>query len=484
MVEQKTAEAVCKYNMIRPGSRIVVGISGGADSVCLLQALLELTENWNPAVRIRAVHVHHGLRNTADHDAAFVQKFCGSRSIPLEIVKVDAAGEAARRKQTVEETGRELRYQAFVKVCRNWDEKETMHLPAQDREAGEYPGREETCSVPALIAVAHHLEDSAETVLFNLCRGSSLAGLAGIRPVSDYCGIRVIRPLITCTREEIEAFLSGRNIPWCIDETNENEEITRNYIRRRILPEMTGHVNHAAVSHIARAARDISEAETFLREETQKAQRTVQMDDGCMIGYSVSKISELPDLLQKRVLYQALTEAAGHRKDIGEAHVDAILKLMNAGGSGLLDLPYGIRARKEYDRLYFVRNNDVPGSSYPESISSYSVKRLPFSGCMADIPTDPYTKWVDYDKIKKSLQFRTRQPGDVIVLDAGGHSKKLSRVMIDLHIPAGARDQIILPMSGNHAVWFPGYRIGADCRVEPVTEFVLEIKWINPERKS
>lgn len=490
MVEQKAAEAIERFDMLRSDSRIVVGVSGGADSVCLLHYLAELAQNRQPKVRLRAVHVHHGLRKTADRDAEYVQEVCRSLSIPLALVRADAAAEAFRRGMTVEEAGRELRYEALETACRKW---------AAEEPAG--AGGLSSFS----IATAHHMEDCAETVLFNLCRGSSLAGLAGIHPVSERHGIRIIRPLITSTRDEIEEFLFSRGVAWCSDETNADERITRNFIRRRILPELTAHVNSAAAAHIVRTAENVGEAEEFLRTQTQKAVEMVRDGDpvgdgnGCMEWYSVSKLGVLSDFMQRRVLYQVLTEAAGKRKDIAETHIDSLQRLLKSGGSAALDLPYGIRAVKEYDRLYFLRkamdaepeiaaapepgktNGILPekdsfAAGYPVDSSCYAVRRLQFSGDSADIPTDPDTKWVDYDRINRSVQFRTRQPGDVIILDSDGHGKKLSRAMIDLHIAERIRDDIVLPMNGNRVIWFPGYRIGADCRVTSDTGQILEIR--------
>lgn len=471
VLKRHVQEAAAQYGMLRNDSRILIGLSGGADSVCLLRILLELKNAAYPGLQLRAVHVHHGLRQNADGDAAFVRSLCEQWDVPLRVVRVRAAEEAGRRGMSVEEAGRALRYESFRDSCMEWNAEE--------------PGEE-----PVVAAVAHHLEDRAETVLFHLCRGSSIAGLAGIRPVSDYRGIRVIRPLIRCTREEIEAFLVDKGQPWREDETNYGTEATRNYIRLRILPALREHVNRESEEHIARTAEDVEEAEAYLKAVTDQALAGARYSDGtgCL---SVSSLKELPPFLQKRVLYAALTEAAGHRKDITAEHVEQLRRLLRAEGSASVQLPYGVTAFREYDRLTFrMGEKELPGApdeddgmAYPTEEAAYSMRVLSYSGKEGDIPAGPYTKWVDYDKICKPVLVRPGQAGDVLVLDPDGHVKKLSRIMVDRKIPAGIRDRIMLPVdSRQHVLWIPGYRIGADVRVDAGTRRVLELSLV--ERKD
>ena len=203
MLERVRAYAE-KYQMIRPGDRIVAGISGGADSVCLLFLLRELCREKGAG--LFAVHVNHGLRGAeAGEDEAYVRKLCGELKVPLRVFSFDVRGRAREEHLTLEEAGRLCRYEAF------------------EEEAERIGGTR--------IAVAHHAGDQAETVLFQLFRGSGLKGLAGIRPVRD----NVIRPLLCTGREEIEAWLTERGIEWRTDSTNLTTDYTRNRIRGEIL---------------------------------------------------------------------------------------------------------------------------------------------------------------------------------------------------------------------------------------------------------
>ncbi len=485
-LKEQVRRTVREFHMIRRGDRVVTGVSGGADSVCLLLLLNELAGEFG--VRVYAVHVHHGLRKAAEEDAAFTGRLCGRLGIPLKIYHVDAAGEAGRRGLGVEEAGRELRYELFDRACREWEREE--------QEGADDPGvfgereNSEEALLPAQwkIAVAHHREDSAETVLMNLCRGASLTGLSGIRPVNG----RVIRPLIRCSRSEIEAELQRRGQDWRTDESNDSLDYTRNYIRNRILPELSGRVNAGAVEHICRLAEDLAGADAVLGDlakEKRESCRIPREEE----SYSVPSLLALPGYLRTRVLYDILAESCGKR-DLASEHVELVGRLLSGGGTRFADLPGGVRAEKVYDRLTLLHDagKEHAGNRniWPERREDYRMRVFAYSGNPQDIPADPYTKWLDYDRISSFLTFRTRKEGDCIAIGirggensggtAGGgqpefRRKKLTRVMIDERIPAALRGRIVLPADGNRILWVPGYRIGADYKISGATRTVLEL---------
>ena len=200
---------------------------------------------------LQVVHVHHGLRESAREDLEFVQELCRRENVPCRCVMADAAGMAARWGTGVEEAGRRLRYAAF--------EETRARLEAET-------GR------PCRIAVAHHREDQAETVLFHLCRGTDLRGARGMLPVSGH----IVRPLLRETRADIEAFLTSQGMTWREDETNEDTSYTRNFLRREILPRLKESVNPASAENLARFAGACAETERFLEAETEKADRNAQ----------------------------------------------------------------------------------------------------------------------------------------------------------------------------------------------------------------
>ena len=458
-LEQKVEREILQFHMLTPGDRIVTGVSGGADSVCLLLALNKLKQRFK--VELRAVHVHHGLRSAADEDESFVRQLCQNLDIPLHVVHADVRQEAILRGRSLEETGRDIRFESFCREAQLWNNRQ---------KAGTYPK----------IAVAHHQEDCAETVLMNLCRGTSLAGLSGIRPISVKQGITFVRPLIACTRAEIEEYLRNMRQGWCTDETNAEDVYTRNYVRGHILPELKDNVNAKTIGHLCRTARDLQEAEDFLQDLTEKTQKECRMREDAPI-YRAAGLCSLKPYLLRRVLYAILTEAVGGRRDISYTHVEELQKLLAAHGTGRICLPDGVIACREYDRFWIEQKETkttprliAEEKIYLQNEEAYGIRIFPYDGKAEGIPTGPYTKWFDYDKMAELLRFRTRKTGDWIALGPG-KSKKLTRVMIDMRLPASVRDKMVLPADGNRILWIPGGRVNYDYMVDDSTQRILEL---------
>lgn len=452
---QKVRETVRRYDLIKTGDRVVAGVSGGADSVCLLMVLHTLAADMH--FRLRAVHVHHGLRASADLDEMYVQKLCAALDIPLESIHVDAGAYADARGTGIEESARILRYEAFENICQQWEKCE---------------------SGPACkIAVAHHMDDQAETVLFHLCRGSSVAGLRGMQPMNG----RIIRPLLDVRRDEIEAWLTQRDIHWQTDETNADVQFARNRIRQQVLP-LLEQINDRAVFHIARAAQDAAEAEEYLRRQTREAAGRCRIRENVL---SIAALKKEDPVIRKRVLYRTLALAAGHRKDLEMTHISALMELCEGNGGASLDLPYGVKAVRSYDALSFsLAETEADDTRYPLSPDEYSADVFDFSGDMAAIPVKKYTKWLDYDKMTTFPVFRTRRSGDRIAI-SDQNSKSLSRCMIDRKVPVEFRERIVLPvLEPGQVLWIPGYRISAAFKVSQTTRQVLEIRWKAAEEGS
>ena len=328
-------------------------------------------------------------------------KYCEAARIPFEAVYVDAAGYAAAGGLSVEEAARQLRYEELEKAARKWEDELLSDGLGQGRPERSF------CH----IAVAHHMEDQAETVLFNLVRGSRLTGLRGMLPVNG----RIIRPLLECSRGEIEGFLTERGISWREDETNEDVQYSRNLLRRKVMP-LLEQINAGAGEHIARAAEEAAETEAFLREETERAIADCCVKEEHCDVISIEKLIQEPPLIRRRVVYAVIAETAGRKKDLQDAHVQAVLRLAEKSGNGRLDVFAGVRVDKTYDRLVFSR----------------------------DIGAFP--------------SFRTRREGDRITLDQSGRSKTVARYMIDAKIPAELRGRIVLPADGDQILWIPAGR--------------------------
>ncbi|MDE5716997.1 MAG: tRNA lysidine(34) synthetase TilS, partial [Lachnospiraceae bacterium] len=347
---EKVKQYMNVHGMAKPGDCIVAGISGGADSVCMLHLLMRLQREV--PFRLAVVHVNHGLRPEAGEDAAYVEKLCGQWEIPYYLRKVDMAGYAAAHRLSVEEAGRLLRYQAFHEVL--------GEIRAGDR------GR---------IAVAHNADDRAETMLFHMFRGSGLKGLSSIRPVRE----SVIRPLLCVSREQIEAYLAEAGLGWREDATNGEDVYVRNKIRHHILPFAQREICGGAVSHMGELADILAETENYLAREAERLYDACVQEDterkfwgnngaGAVgetgniygeikIGLDVFRTEDV--VMRKRILLRALERMTPYRKDITARHVAGLLELTEKNGSKELFLPYGIRAIKEYDTLFLRRRAET-----------------------------------------------------------------------------------------------------------------------------
>lgn len=432
-----------KYRMIEAGSQAVAGVSGGADSVCLLFLLMEYQKRV--PFSLRAVHVNHHVRGEeAVRDQEFTRRLCESLGVPLDLYDYDVPRMAETEHLSCEEAGREARRRAFYRTACRWER------PDQVR-----------------IALAHHENDQAETVLHNLVRGAGLAGLAGIRPVHRTGSGMYIRPLLCISREETENYLIRRGIPWVTDSTNEEEVYTRNKIRREILPALM-QINSGAVKNIAAAAGRVLEAEDYLSELTQKAVEKYTAKEGSVWILSRDLFEE-PMLLQKRVVKNVLEAAAGKKKDLSSAHMEAVLELAKGRTGASASLIYGLRAQQVYGDIHITR-----GEQEKKDLLELEFRVFPYEN--QQIPEKTYTKWFDYDKIKNGLAVRRRLPGDYLMISRDGGTKKLKDYFIDCKVPRRERDNVTLLADGSHVLWAVGYRISEYYKVTSQTKKVIKVQ--------
>ncbi len=449
-----------EHEMTAPGDAVIVALSGGADSVCLLTVLKQLA---TPEFLLRAVHVHHGIRGAeADRDEAFAQKLCESLSIPLCVAYCHVPAYAAEHGLSEEEAGRILRYQVLEKEAGKWEQE----LPAGSR---------------VKIALAHHRDDNAETILHHLLRGSGLTGLAGIRPVQG----RRIRPLLCVGREEIRAYLEAGHISWCEDSTNQSPDYTRNRIRSQVLPLLKTAVNEQAEEHILQAGQIIGQADAYLRQQAEEIwQEAVCGREEDLAAIPLTAFARQPEILKTYLIRHMLDQLHPGWKDIGSRHFTAIAELAGKPVGSRLDLPGGLMARTGYETLEIVRKTEREVSVKTESGADGEIhgrQTVPelhmtvFSRQKdQEIPKNQYTKWFDYDKIKGTLSVRTRRTGDYLILPSGG-SKTIARYMIDEKIPKEKREQILLLAEGSHVLWVVGFRISEYYKIEEHTENILQV---------
>ncbi len=477
-LQEKVLNTIKTQAMIPADGHVIVGLSGGMDSVCLLFVLLSLREQLH--FKVSAVHVNHGLRgDAADADQDFAEKLCRVQQIPLMVFSADVRKMAAENGRSLEEAGRDYRYSCF---------EEALEKAGADR-----------------IAVAHHRDDLCETVLMNLCRGTGIAGLAGIPAVRG----AVIRPLIDVSRGEIEAWMKEKGYAFCEDATNTDTAYTRNRIRHEILPSLETGVNAEAKQHIAETAGDAARLRSYIEEEAARC------SEGLAEVYSdrtvlwIERLGILHEVLQTEIIRQVLEKMAGSARDLSRNHIYAVLGLMQRQSGRQIDLPYMLLAERDHDVIVIRQKAAESRTDEGESCLSFeapcsvmirltgvgipcrtglyrlTMQVLP-AGKKPQIPKKRYTKWFDYDRMSHELTFRTRLPDDHLGLSDGSH-KKLRRVLMDAKVSREDRERLLIVADGNHVVWIPALgRIGDDLKVTQLTKNILEIQLeeITDERES
>ncbi len=452
-MQKKVREFCEKEYLLKPGDGVIAGVSGGADSVCLLRVLCLLRPVLN--LRIRAVHVHHGIRaEEADQDQEFVEKLCREWNVSLETFYEDVPELARQQHLSLEEAGRNVRYRIFEKV----------------RAESAYD----------VIAVAHHMDDLAETVLMNMARGSGIRGMAGTRPVRD----RIVRPLLCVRRSEIEQWLSAEGIAWRTDSTNSEEIYFRNRVRKQVLPQLEAAANERTVEHIAGLAADLAEADDYFSEEAKRmleeGKRRLSGEETIReqiyraltppsVYISCDMLKSSPKILSSYLIRQALTELNAGLKDISRVHIEQVQALALRHGGKELMLPGGIRVFLEYDRLVFEKMKEKTST-----LACSVVFRIFLADFTKKVPQNCCINWFDYDRINESIRLRSRLPKDRICVRADGATKKLKDYLIDARMPLRVRDQWPLLTAGGRVLWIPGYRMDEDLKVSQETKVILE----------
>ncbi len=319
--------------MIDIGETVVVGVSGGADSMCLLSVLLEL------GVKVYVVHINHMLRGIdADNDMEYVESFCASKGIKCFTFSYDVEAKAKIDKISCEEAGRNVRYEAFHKVM------------------------EETGSHK--IAVAHNAGDNAETILHNLFRGTGVKGMVGIPPKRD----EIIRPLLCVSRLEIEEYLKSKNIKYCNDVTNSQDVYTRNKIRNTIIPYVTENINANAVNHINMTGELLGEISEYIESESERIYEDIAECEEEKIKIDADKFIVQHKVIQRYIVKKAINNVANSLKDITYIHIDSVLSLFENEVGKEVHLPYSINAKKSYDKVEVYKTTKKSEQYFPKTV--------------------------------------------------------------------------------------------------------------------
>ena len=439
--------------------RIVVGVSGGADSVSLLLVLKEMIKTEN----IIAVHINHGIRDTeAERDEEFVKKLCEKYNIELEIRHITVPIFAKEHRISEEEAGRILRYEIFEDI-------------REKKQANK-------------IAVAHNMNDTAETFLINLSRGSGITGLTGIKIKNG----NIIRPLIKTSREEIEKIVEYYGENFITDSTNHSLIYARNRIRNKVIPELK-EVNEGVVRHINEAVDKLDKIEKYILRESEEAYKKYVNYEN--IIFIKNDIMTTDEIIAEEVLHKALTETAGRVRDIGGVHITYLKELFNKQAGKKINLPYGIKACREYQGIRLVKGAKAVVDEniiMPELVlttleiaeisdifvEKNNIKLTLGDGSIKNLLQNSCIKWFDYDKISDNLLLRNRKDGDYLIISDEGARKKLKKYFIDNKVPSEKRDSVPLVASDNEILWIIGYRTGEGAKITKETRKILKMEII------
>ncbi len=457
---EKVRNFILDNRLISKGDTVIVAVSGGPDSLCLLHLLYRMSAEFD--LKLVTAHLNHCLRPEAEQEAKAVEKISSEWSLPFETRAVDIRRFKKEHGVSEEEAGRLARYRFLFEM------------------AGKYGA--------SRIALGHQLDDQAETVLLNIIRGTGVDGLAGILPLRTWRGIKLVRPLLCLTRSEIESYCQSNALHPSIDSSNLETDYTRNKLRLELIPRLESQFNpriREALSRLASlAAADRSFLQGLAKEKLAKIARSGRKH----IVLMRNELLSLSPALKSRVVRLALKRLVSLKK-IDSRHIDQVLILAETGTTGQsISLPGGIAVRLEYDRLVLLGEAgrepaaleavplNVPGTTCLPGGTVIKAKIIDRKN-LKWAPS-PFRAYLDYDSIPLgTLTVRSRRPGDRFHPHGASGRKKLKDFFIDRKVPSYRRDSVPLVTVGDEILWVAGLRIAHPYRVTEKTERVLQLEY-------
>lgn len=447
-----------KYNMINKGDKIIVGVSGGPDSMCLLHILYRLRDEYN--LNIIAAHINHCLRGKdADNDEKYVENFCKKYDIDFYSTKIDVGKLAKKENISFEVAGRECRYDFFNKLKLKFN-----------------------CDK---IALAHNSNDQCETILMRIMRGTGIEGLAGIKAIRDNI---YIRPIIEASRKQIEDYCEEHKLEARIDKTNLESIYARNKVRLELIPYIQENFNQDIISVINRMGNNIDVDREYLDFASDK--KFYQFCTSTKYEVVIKKEAFLEHkAITSRIIRRSINRLKGNLYNFERVHVEDILNLQKGSTGKFITLPEKIKALNNYGdiHIFFEEFSDNKGENKEKeqileignNIINSNIKiQLELTNEIhKDIMAkDVYVKYFDFDKINGNIMFRYRKDGDRFTPLGMKGSKKIKDLFIDFKIPKHLRDYVPLICFGNEIAWIVGYRISEKFKVEKNTKNILKIK--------
>ncbi|MEA2087767.1 MAG: tRNA lysidine(34) synthetase TilS [Candidatus Caldatribacteriota bacterium] len=472
MLEEKVLQTIKKFDMLSFNDRVLIGISGGPDSVTLLNILLSFKKRYNLSFFI--AHLDHMLRGKeSDEDVSFVKNLAQELGLPCEVKSCNLTKIARKEHLTIEEAAREYRYKFYLETAKKFKANK--------------------------IALGHNADDQVETVLMRFLRGSGLEGLMGIPPVRG----KIIRPLIECSREEIEGYCKENKIGYRVDSSNKEVVYFRNKIRLELLPLLAKDYNKNIKDITLRLRNIVSEVSAYLNQETELLFKEVaRRENPETVIIDLRKFTSLPPALKRRIIRKAIEVVKGNLYSISFRHNNEILKLTEYQlGEKEIYLPDNLIAKKIYNKIIIYKkriskdqteekpplweyNISIPGKT---EIQSLGIKIEIIILDSVDIKSSLYftrkkskvefLEFIDYNKVNPPLKLRNRRSGDKFYPLKMKGLKKVKDFFIDNKIPKSHRDLIpILVDNEDQIIWIMGMRLDDRVKINSNTKKVLCIK--------
>lgn len=429
----KVKAAIEKYRLFEGNIKsVAVGFSGGADSVCLVHILSSLKDDYG--IILKAIHVNHNIRGEeAKRDEAFVRDFCRNLGIDLEVYSIDVPSVAKERKLSLEECGRFVRYECFEK------------------------------SGCDCVAVAHTLSDSIETMLFNLARGTGTKGLSGISPKREP---NIIRPLIECTRQEIELYCKANALEYVTDSTNLSDDYTRNHIRHNLVPAFEK-INSDYSSSFLRAMQSLREEDDLIEKEAEKLILLSQSDR----GYKVKLLSDGHSSVVKRAILMLLKSRMS--KPPEAKHIEACYEIIREG-KGKIELGKDLYILSDGDIISFCGNTKKAGewkSGFVDGIAN-----TPCGKFILEETDHISENCFDAEKLKDELFISSRLPGDSFTFKNRKITKSLKKLFNEMKIPTEERNSVAVLHSGENVVWVEDIGVNSMYIPDEKSEKIIKIE--------
>ncbi len=467
------SDHIIEEHLLDRRDRVVVAVSGGPDSMALLNGLVLLNEVADFELRLHVAHVNHQLRGAeAEKDTAFVQAAADDLGIDCCVVERDIPALAKQRGRSLEETARQERYHALERVC--------LQVGA------------------TVVAVGHQADDAAETILHRILRGTGLRGLGGIprqRRISSMSEVKIVRPLLRHTRQEVLSFLAERGIPFREDRTNESIEPMRNRIRNVVLPFLQEEINPQVRDALLRLGEQAQWSEEYLHETVERTLEALVISrTDQMLVLNAAALGKKKRIVQTELVRRAIELFEIGLVDLGFVHLKSVLELVGDSTSGKqVHLPGGMTVSKRYDRLILSLPTDQPRENIAAEIAIHvpgkthlPVRRMQIQCDVKSVrPADidrwraakhDDEEWVDYDRIHLPLVVRGRRGGERFWPLGAPGSKKLSEFLIDNKVDPEDREKVAVLCDQLGPIWIVGHRLDERVKLTLQTQRVLHIQ--------